>query len=149
MLISIVTIDSRKSLDRLGVTMHGIGSAAKQTGCKIETIRYYESIGLLEDPGRTQGGHRTYNVQHIRRLKFIRRSRELGFSLDEIRGLLELAVDSEKTCSQVRDVTLAHLADIRGKIRDLAQMERVLEDLASECDSKTSPCCPIIESLSS
>jgi MerR family mercuric resistance operon transcriptional regulator len=129
--------------------MHGIGSVSQQTGCKIETIRYYESIGLLEDPGRTEGGHRTYNVQHIQRLKFIRRSRQLGFSLHETGELLELAMNSEKTCSQVRDVTLAHLADVRGKIRDLLQMESVLDDMVSECDTNTSPCCPIIESLSS
>ena len=129
--------------------MYGIGSVSKQTGCKIETIRYYESTGLLEDPGRTGGGHRVYNVQHIQRLKFIRRSRELGFSLHEIGELLDLAINSEKTCSQVRDVTLAHLADVRGKICDLLQMESVLEDMVSECDTNTSPCCPIIESLSS
>lgn len=128
--------------------MHGIGSVSQQTGCKIETIRYYESIGLLEDPGRTEGGHRSYDVRHIRRLKFIRRSRELGFSLHNIGELLELAVNSEKTCSQVRDVTVAHLADVRGKIRDLLRMENVLEDMVAQCDTNTSPCCPIIESLS-
>ncbi len=132
----------------MGAAMHGIGSVSQQTGCKIETIRYYESIGLLEDPGRTEGGHRSYDARHIRRLKFIRRSRELGFSLHKIGELLELAVNSEKTCSQVRDVTVAHLADVRGKIRDLLRMENVLGDMVAQCDTNTSPCCPIIESLS-
>ncbi|MCZ6829191.1 MAG: helix-turn-helix domain-containing protein [Gammaproteobacteria bacterium] len=132
----------------MSITNYGIGKVSRHTGCKVETIRYYESIGLLDDPGRTAGGHRSYSAQHIAQLNFIRRGRELGFSLQEVSELLGLAGQDGKTCAQVRDVTAAHLADVRGKIRDLSQMAAALEDMVAQCDQNASPSCPIIESLS-
>lgn len=125
------------------------GELAKHTGVKSETIRYYEGRGLLDAPARSAGGHRIYSEDHRRRLIFIRRCRELGFSLNEIKGLFELADSDEKSCEQVRLVSADHLNDIQKKIKDLKKMERTLRNMIMECDANTSPDCPIIETLSS
>lgn len=124
-----------------------IGALSKQTGCKVETIRYYERIGLLPEPLRSAGGHRLYRGDDLRRLGFIRRSRQLGFTLDEVRGLLAM-VDSEAfTCGQIKAVTLDHLDEIRRKLADLAKLERILTEIAARCDGGGRPDCPIIEAL--
>jgi len=123
------------------------GSLAKQTGVNIETIRYYEKIALLHEPPRSQAGHRVYDQTHLQRLSFIRRGRELGFTLDEVRGLLNLVDTGDYTCAEVRDRTAVHLGDVRQKIRDLKKMEHVLKDMVAECDSNTVPDCPIVEAL--
>jgi MerR family mercuric resistance operon transcriptional regulator len=124
-----------------------IGVLSKVTGCKIETIRYYERIGVLPPPPRTQGGHRAYGEAHVKRLKFVRRSRELGFSLDEVRQMLRLVDGGNVTCEQVRQITLEHLHDVREKIADLKRMEKTLKDTASRCEGGEAPECPIIDSL--
>jgi MerR family mercuric resistance operon transcriptional regulator len=118
-----------------------------RTGCKIETIRYYERIGLLPTPPRTSGGHRTYTLEHERRLGFVRRSRELGFSLDDIRHLLGLADGDALECGKVQKVALDHLLDVRRKIRDLKKLERTLTRISDRCEGGTAPDCPIIEAL--
>lgn len=123
------------------------GLLAKQTGVNAETIRYYEKIGLLPEPPRSQGGHRVYDLTHLQRLSFIRRGRELGFTLYDIRGLLDLVDTGHYTCAEVRDRTVVHLADVQQRIRDLKNMEHVLKDMVAECDSKSVPDCPIIEAL--
>ena len=125
----------------------GIGALSKQTGCNIETIRYYERKGLLPDPPRTQGGHRLYGGDHLKRLTFIRRSRGLGFTLEEVRGLLRLVDGGHYTCAEVKTVTLNHLADIRGKLADLRKLEKVLKGLAAQCTGDGTPDCPIVEAL--
>lgn len=125
----------------------GIGSLSKRTGVNIETIRYYERIGMLPSPPRTAGGHRLYDETHLRRLVFIKRSRELGFSIEEIRRLLGLVDGGEHTCGEVRDMALEHVADIRRKIADLQRMEFILEDMASKCEGGNVPDCPILEEL--
>ena len=125
-----------------------IGALSKTTGVNIETIRYYERIGMVPAPPRTAGGHRLYGADHLRRLAFIRRSRELGFSLQEVRGLLGLVDGREVTCDRVRAVTLNHLGDVRRRIADLRKMERVLRAMAQTCDGGAVPDCPIIETLS-
>src|SRR3546814_14027019 len=99
---------------------------SRRTGCNIETIRYYEKIGLLPAPARSDGGHRLYGHGHLMRLGFVRRARELGFTLDEIRALLRLAEDRDRPCAEAREVAAAHLTDIRTKIADLQAMESVL-----------------------
>lgn len=124
-----------------------IGPLSQRTGVNIETIRYYEKIGLLPSPPRTDGGHRVYPENHATRLMFIRRSRELGFSLDEIRNLLGL-VDGGYTCGEVKEVALAHVQEIRRKISDLRRMERRLTETAARCKGGDTPDCPIIETLS-
>ena len=125
----------------------GIGKLSLQTGCNIETIRYYEQRGLMPKPPRTSGGHRVYSLELARRLKFIRRSRELGFSMDEIRDLLTL-VDGEKvSCEKVKAIAEEHLDNIRKKVSDLRKMQRTLGDLARQCSGRDVPDCPIIEVL--
>ena len=124
-----------------------IGVLSKATGCNIETIRYYERIGLLPEPPRTEGGHRQYGEAELKRLTFVRRSRALGFTLDEIRGLLGLVDGGDYTCGEVKVITLDHLEEIRRKIADLARLEAVLRDMAAQCEGGTVPDCPVIEAL--
>ena len=124
-----------------------IGALSRQTGCNIETIRYYHKIGLLPEPARSEGGHRLYGRGHLMRLGFVRRARELGFTLDEIRALLHLAEDRDRPCAEARDVAAAHLTDVRAKIADLQAMERVLADTVARCADGTLPDCPLIETL--
>jgi MerR family transcriptional regulator, mercuric resistance operon regulatory protein len=113
----------------------------------VETIRYYEREGLLPSAPRTAGGHRVFGEAHLRRLLFIRRSRELGFSGTEVRALLGL-VDGGYTCGQVRDLTLRHLASVRAKIADLRRLEKTLIAISSKCEGDDVPDCPIVEALS-
>lgn len=123
------------------------GSLAAQTGVNIETVRYYEKIGLMPNPRRSSGGHRIYDQTHLKRLSFIRRSRELGFTLQEIRELLELVDGGDYTCAEVRDRTNTHLADVTKKIRDLGKIQRTLKTMASKCDGGLVPNCPIVDEL--
>lgn len=123
------------------------GALAARAGTHIETIRYYERIGLLPAPPRSAGGHRVYDEAHLKRLTFIRRSRELGFSVAEVRGLLELVDGGAYSCAEVRSLTLDHLAEIRRKLTDLRRMAAVLKDMAARCEGGTVPDCPIIDAL--
>jgi MerR family mercuric resistance operon transcriptional regulator len=123
------------------------GALAARSGCNIETIRYYERIGLLPPPPRSQGGHRLYGRDLIKRLTFVRRGRELGFSLEEIRELLRLVDGSNYTCAQVETLAHQHAAEIRRKIADLKRLKSVLEAMAAECTGRTVPECPIIDTL--
>ena len=124
-----------------------IGGLSKRTGCNIETIRYYERIGLLPAPPRSAGGHRVYGAPHLKQLTFVRRSRALGFTLDQIRGLLGLVDGDDFSCADVRDLTLAHLDQVRDKIADLRRLEDTLDAMAAQCDRGELPDCPIIETL--
>lgn len=124
-----------------------IGMLSKRTGCNIETIRYYERIGLLPKTPRTEGGYRLYRVDHLKRLNFIRRARELGFSLDEVRTLLQLADHADKSCQHVRDLAATHLEDVQVKLADLKMMQRVLKAMIAHCADGTLPDCPLIEAL--
>jgi MerR family mercuric resistance operon transcriptional regulator len=124
-----------------------IGALSGQTGVTVETIRYYEREGLLPRAARTAGGHRVFGKAHLRRLFFIRRSRELGFSGTEVRALLGL-VDGGYTCGEVRDLTLRHLADVRAKIADLRRLEQTLAAISSKCAGDELSDCPIVEALS-
>lgn len=126
-----------------------IGALSRCTGCNIETIRYYEKCGLLPAPPRTEGGHRLYGEDHLKRLVFIRRSRELGFSVDEIRALLGLVDAGTYTCGQVKALTVEHLQNIREKINDLRRLEKTLAEISSQCEGGTVPKCPVIDALSS
>ena len=124
-----------------------IGEMSRQTGVNIETIRYYERIAIMPRPLRTEGGHRAYNSDQLKRLNFIKRSRELGFSLGEIRALLELVDTGTYTCAEVHEMTMKHLSAVRKKVADLRAMERVLKDMAAECGRGDVPKCPIVETL--
>jgi MerR family mercuric resistance operon transcriptional regulator len=126
---------------------YSIGEIGEQAGVNLETVRYYERIGLMPRPPRTQGGHRVYDGAHLKRLGFIRRSRELGFSLGEVRALLGLVDGGNYTCAEVRELTLAHLAEIRHKIADLRRLERSLQGMADRCTGDEVPECPVIDVL--
>jgi MerR family mercuric resistance operon transcriptional regulator len=135
----------------LGVhTDFAIGELSRRTGCNIETIRYYERIGLLPKARREKGGRfRRYDNDDIARLRFIRRARQLGFTLDEVRGLLRLvAAEGEDVRSEARTLVAAHVADIRAKVADLQAMERVLTEALCECKAGRDTRCPLIEVLS-
>lgn len=125
----------------------GIGGLSKRTGCNIETIRYYERIALMPRATRSEGGHRQYGEAQVRRLGFIRRSRELGFTLDQIRTLLKLVDGGRYTCAQVKRITVHHLDEIRRKVADLRKIGRVLEEMAAQCDGGTVPQCAVIDAL--
>lgn len=113
----------------------------------VETIRYYERIGLLAKPVCTAGGYRLYRLADVERLAFIRRARDLGFSLDDVRRLLDLADGKSRSCRRVRDIAATHLAEVRSKLSDLHRMERVLVDLVGACADGNLPACPLLESL--
>ncbi|MGH8522806.1 MAG: MerR family transcriptional regulator [Gammaproteobacteria bacterium] len=124
-----------------------IGQLAQATTCNIETIRYYERAGLLPLPPRTQGGYRMYELEHVKRLNFIRRSRDLGFSLEEVRALLRLVDTRGPSCNEARAVAAQHLTDVQAKITDLKSMERVLKTMVARCKDGNLPDCPLIEAL--
>ena len=124
-----------------------IGEVSRQSGVHVETIRYYEKIGIMPAPPRTRGGHRSYGTEHVRRLAFITRSRSLGFSLEEIRSLLSLADGHDFTCADVRQMTLQHADEAKRKIADLRKLERTLRNMAAECHGDRVPDCPIVEAL--
>ena len=124
-----------------------IGALSHRTGCQIETVRYYERIGLLPRPARTAGGYRMYDENAVRRLAFVLRARALGFSLPEVRALLGLAEGREPSCAAARDLAATHLAEIRRKIDDLRQMGRILSDMVEACAEGRLPDCPLIEAL--
>lgn len=124
-----------------------IGGLAARTGVNIETIRYYERIGMIPSPPRTAGGQRRYDESHLRRLAFLRRCRELGFPLDEIRALLALVDGGDYSCEDVRNMTLRHLDSVRRRIADLQVMERTLDRMAAECAGGAVPECPIVDRL--
>jgi len=126
---------------------YAIGEMSRKTGVNIETIRYYERTNLLPKPDRTAGGNRKYNYEQLKRLTFVRRSRELGFSIAEIRTLLGVVNGKELTCGEVHNVTVSHLSNVKNKIADLRQLERVLKDMAAECSKGDVPDCPIIDTL--
>lgn len=124
-----------------------IGALSRRTGCNIDTIRYYEKIGVVAPPLRTEGGHRIYGPDHVRRLSFVRRARGLGFTLEEVRALLSLEQRGQ-SCFDVRKVAVRHLADVRSKIADPRAMEAALEILEARCAEGTAEACPMIEALS-
>ncbi len=123
------------------------GKLAKRFGCHLETVRYYEKIGLLPPPTRTAGGHRLYQIDDQRRLRFILRGRELGFSIDELRGLLSLVDSNVYTCGEILDLTIDHLGSVRRKIADLKRLERTLARISNECSGGAVPDCPVIDAL--
>ncbi|MFK4046216.1 helix-turn-helix domain-containing protein [Roseomonas mucosa] len=124
-----------------------IGALAKATGTKVETIRWYERVGLLAAPARTAGNYRTYGEPHLGRLSFIRRARDLGFSLEQIRTLLDLAEDRERSCDAVDAIAREHLGEVDRKIADLQALRRELDSLSGQCRHGRVAECRIIEAL--
>lgn len=131
----------------VGVNWLKRAELAKRTRCNLETIRYYEKIGLMPDPPRSGAGYRMYGEAHATRLRFILRSRELGFSIDDIQGLLALVDGGHQTCAEVKERTENHLAGVRAKIADLKRIEKALAVTAEKCSGKEIPECPIMDAL--
>jgi MerR family mercuric resistance operon transcriptional regulator len=123
-----------------------IGELSRRATVAVETIRYYERIGLLPRPRRTRGGRRTYEPQSCRRLAFVRRARELGFTLEDIRTLLALR-DAKGTCNDVKSVAARHLRDVRTKIQDLIKLEAALAATVDRCPDDQTTDCPVLSSL--
>jgi|SRR5882762_3117563 len=124
-----------------------IGQLSRLSGVNIETIRYYERVKMLPSPPRTASGRRVYDSTHLRILAFVRRSRELGFSLDQIRTLIRLGGPEKASCREVRDIAVHHLDDIRAKLDDLQKLERLLAKTVARCSGKTAPDCPVLDIL--
>lgn len=124
-----------------------IGELSKRSGVNIETIRYYERVKMLPPPPRTASGRRVYDSRDLRVLVFIRRSRDLGFSLEQIRALLRLGGPEKATCREVREIAAHHLDDIRTKLADLKKLERLLSDTVARCSGKIAPDCPVLDVL--
>ncbi|WP_435104102.1 MerR family transcriptional regulator [Arhodomonas sp. AD133] len=124
-----------------------IGELAAETGVKIETIRYYERVEILPAPARTANNYRTYTRTHLRRLRFVRRARALGFTLDEVRTLLAMIDGGDYTCAEVKTLGERHLADIRAKIAELRRMEDVMGQVVEQCSGARTPDCSMLEAL--
>lgn len=124
-----------------------IGELSRRTGVHIETIRYYEKIRLLPAPPRTESGRRIYGEAQARILAFIRRARELGFGVNDIRNLLALAEPQNMSCAQAREIAAAHLAGVRAKLADLSRLEGVLSQTIAQCAGEAAPACPVLDML--
>jgi MerR family mercuric resistance operon transcriptional regulator len=124
-----------------------IGELSHVTGVNIETIRYYEKIRILPSVPRTEGGRRIYGPTETRTLAFVRRARELGFTLDEIRALLDLGGPGKASCAEVRQIASHHLDGIRARIADLKKLERLLASTIAKCSGRNAPDCPVIDIL--
>ena len=124
-----------------------IGELAAATGTKVETVRFYEKSGLLPLPARTGGNYRSYGKEHLQRLSFIRRARDLGFSLDDVRELLALADERDQPCGAVDRIPSRHLAEVERKIADLERMRDELDRVIGSCRKGTVGDCKIIETL--
>ncbi|BBU53912.1 MerR family transcriptional regulator [Mameliella alba] len=127
--------------------MLSIGTLAKRTGTKVQTIRYYEQIGLMPEPGRSEGGQRRYGALELDRLAFIRHSRQLGFSLKAIRELLDLSDSPERSCTQVDAVAQKQLREVEARIDRLEALRVELQRMIGECSADRVADCRILEVL--
>lgn len=126
----------------------GIGALAAATGCKVQTIRFYEQIGLLPPPPRTEGNQRRYDEGSVKRLHFIRHARDMGFEINDIRELLALAANPAQECRKADEIALRHLESIRAKIRRLKKLEKELSHLAACPKHRRAAECRVLEVLS-
>ena len=124
-----------------------IGEVATATGIPAKTIRYYESVGLLERPARSAGNYRVYGEREVQTLRFVQRARHLGFSIKEIANLLALWHDRGRASAEVRALAVAHLAEIGRKLAELQSMQATLRHLVEQCHGDARPDCPIIDEL--
>jgi len=131
------------------MTRFSIGQIATQAKCKVETVHYYEKTGLMPKPPRTAGGHRIYALDHAKRLNFIRRSRELGFNISQVKELLILIDEPDHYCSEVKEMAELQRLDVQKKIDDLNNLQEALAEMVTHCkgDKGSIDDCPIIEAL--
>lgn len=123
------------------------GELARRTGVNSETIRYFERAGIIAEPPRTEGGHRVYDQSHVRTLSFVKRARGLGFTPQEVKAILQLGGPGVASCADVRDIAAHHLEQVRQKIADLQQIERLLSDTIEQCPCDADPECAIIDMI--
>ncbi|MFD2258488.1 MerR family transcriptional regulator [Chelativorans composti] len=123
-----------------------IGHLARETGVRVETIRFYEKCGLLPPPARTGGNYRAYEESHLRRLHFIRRARELGFSLDQVRAMLAMSDNKNQSCEAVDAIARVHLEEVERKIADLTELKQELDRMVNHAHGPIADC-RIIETL--
>jgi MerR family mercuric resistance operon transcriptional regulator len=128
---------------------YSVGDLATTCGCKVETVRYYEKTGLMPNPPRTMGGHRLYSLDHLKRLVFIRRSRDLGFTIKQITELLRFIDESGHTCGEVKAMAMLHSRAVQKKIKDLQRLQKALNDMAVRCKGRNYKVedCAIIDAL--
>ncbi len=131
----------------MSVEPFNIGQAASRSGVSAKMVRHYESLGLLPRIGRTDGGYRQYTDNEVHTLRFIRRSRDLGFSMAEISELLKLWHNRRRASADVKRIALAHVADLDRRMEEMAAMKRTLEKLARACQGDHRPDCPILDEL--
>ncbi len=124
-----------------------IGTLAQRSGAHVETIRYYERIGLLRRPQRSSAGRRVYGASDLRMLTFIRRARDLGFKLEDMRTILELGGPDGAKCHDVREIAARHLADVRNKLEDLRKLEEMLAASVAACSGSSTTRCAVIDML--
>lgn len=134
---------------RLGIEATGrtIGELAALSGCPLETVRYYERAGVIPEPPRTAGGRRLYGDEHVHRLQFVRRARELGFSLERTKRLLRLSERPEASCGEAQDIAKAHLHEVRQRLAELRRIEATLSRMVGECANAAVQTCPIVQPL--
>lgn len=131
----------------MNASIMSIGELGRRTNCKVQTIRWYEEVGLLPAPARTGGGHRAYGQPHLERLDFIRHAREFGFTLDTIRTLLTLSDHPERSCEEVHALASDHLAMVEDKLRRLETLRVELARMTETCRGGTTSDCRILETL--
>lgn len=136
-----------RAITSSGAENISIGELSKDTGVNIETIRYYERINMLPAPPRTASGRRVYGPAEKRTLAFIRRSRDLGFTLEEIRAMLALGGPGRAPCAEVHRIASAHLANVRTKLADLTKLESILAETVAHCSDGATPDCPVLDIL--
>lgn len=129
-------------------TDYSIGDLARETGCKVQTIRYYEQIGLMPEPARSSGNQRRYDRRHVERLAFIRHARDLGFSIEEVRELLELSDRPDMPCDRADTIARHHLAEVEDRIARLILLRVELKRMIKQCRGGRISDCRIIEALS-
>ncbi len=125
-----------------------IGSLAEQTGTNVQTVRYYEQIGLMPRPSRTEGNQRRYSAEHVRRLAFIRNARDLGFTIETITTLLDLGAKPDRPCEEVIEIAEENLEVVRERLARLRALERALKNLITSCHGGQMKDCRIMEALS-
>nr|WP_249937125.1 Cu(I)-responsive transcriptional regulator [Roseateles sp. DAIF2] len=129
------------------MTMMNISEAASRSGISAKMLRHYESLGLLPPVARTESGYRQYDAKDVHTLRFIRRARDLGFSIAEIGELLKLWQNRQRSSAEVKRIALAHVADLERRLAEMEAMKRTLQELAGCCHGDERPDCPILDGL--
>ncbi len=141
-------IDLRMPKTKCQVQKFTIGELAEQAGVNLQTIRYYESLGLIPEPARTESGYRTYDESYIKHIRFVKNSQDLGFSLEEIQEMASIKLNPKASGKAIKEIIRKKIAEVDNTISTLIETKKYLEELDTSCSGRMlSPCCPIIASL--